>query len=173
MVVFFTMFMDKNHCTCTKLPLVIITWQTLNIVKRYNKMCTCLYNYVCAVQLSLTILPHHHLGKLWLNLGESTSWSAPTFFFVPNYYCGLPTLSCHNCLLILGDVNLSKVDWENYQSHRNFCDKIFELNLEQIVNKAAHISGNILDVALTKFFYQSANYVWVSFLWPFIWPFYN
>jgi len=44
----------------------------------------------------------------------------------------LTNLSCH--LLILGDVNLPDVDWENYQGHTefssNFCDKIFELNLE-------------------------------------------
>jgi len=32
-----------------------------------------------------------------------------------------------------------------------FWDKIFELNLEQLVNKPTHINSNILDVVLTNF----------------------
>ena len=67
----------------------------------------------------------------------------------------LSTLSCYNHLLILGDVNLPDVDWENYQGHTefssHFCDTIFELNLEQVVNKPTHISGSILDIVLTNF----------------------
>ena len=67
----------------------------------------------------------------------------------------MSTLSCHDHLLILGDVNLPDVDWENYQGQTDFssqfCDKIFELNLEQLVNKPTHINGNILDVVLTNF----------------------
>ena len=67
----------------------------------------------------------------------------------------LSNLSCHCHLLILGDVNLPDVDWENYQGHTefssNFCNKIFELNLEQTVNKPTHISGHILDVVLANF----------------------
>ena len=67
----------------------------------------------------------------------------------------LSSLSCHDHLLILGDVNLPDVDWENYQGHSDFssqfCDKIFELNLEQLVDKPTHINGNILDVILANF----------------------
>ena len=49
-------------------------------------------------------------------------------------------------LLILGDLNLPDVDWENYNGHTEFCDKIFELNLEQLVDKPTHINGNILNI---------------------------
>ena len=42
-----------------------------------------------------------------------------------------------------------------YQGHTDFssqfCDKIFELNLEQLVDKPTHINGNILDVVLANF----------------------
>jgi len=52
-------------------------------------------------------------------------------------------------------VNLPDVDWENYQGHTefssHFCDKIFELNLEQTINKPTYIGGHILDVVLAKF----------------------
>jgi len=62
----------------------------------------------------------------------------------------LTNLSCHCHLLILGDV-----DWESYQGHTefssNFSGKIFELILEQTVNKRTHISGHILDVVLANF----------------------
>jgi len=50
---------------------------------------------------------------------------------------------------------MSTYNWENYQGHTefssHFCDRIFELNLKQVVNKPTHISGNILDIVLTKF----------------------
>ena len=66
----------------------------------------------------------------------------------------LSSLSCHDHLLIL-DVNLPDVDWENYQGYSDFSsqfsDKSFELNLEQLVDKPTHISGNILDVVLANF----------------------
>ena len=55
----------------------------------------------------------------------------------------------------IGDVNLPDVGWENYQGHSEFssqfCDKIFELYLEQLVDKPTHINGNILDVILANF----------------------
>ena len=67
----------------------------------------------------------------------------------------LPTLSSHDHLMILGDVNLPDIDWDNYQGRSDFschfCDIIFDLNLEQSVNKPTHIKGNILDVILTNF----------------------
>jgi len=67
----------------------------------------------------------------------------------------LSTLSCYDHLMILGDANLPDVDWDNYQGQSDFscqfCDVIFELNLEQWVDRPTHTKGNILDVVLTNF----------------------
>ena len=57
--------------------------------------------------------------------------------------------------MILGDFNLHDIDWDNYQGQSDFschfCDMMFDMNLEQSVNKPTHIKGNILDVILTNF----------------------
>jgi len=49
------------------------------------------------------MLPHRHLGKSWLILGEFTSWFAPMTSFVPtmNHYCGswyIYTCMHHVCI---------------------------------------------------------------------------
>ena len=65
------------------------------------------------------------------------------------------TLSSYDHLMILGDFNLHDIDWDNYQGQSDFschfCDMMFDMNLEQSVNKPTHIKGNILDVILTNF----------------------
>ena len=63
----------------------------------------------------------------------------------------LCTLSSHDHLMILGDDNLpNKIGQSDFSCH--FCDMIFDLNLEQSVDKPTHIKGNILDVILTNFY---------------------
>jgi len=57
-------------------------------------------------------------------------------------------------LILLGDFNLLNIDWDTMSGSTpqstEFCDFLFELNLEQLITTATHITGNILDVILTN-----------------------
>ena len=57
-------------------------------------------------------------------------------------------------LVIMGDFNLSDVNWSTLSDHTDFsnrfCDLAFESNLSQLVDQSTHICGNILDLVLTN-----------------------
>ena len=54
--------------------------------------------------------------------------------------------------IILGDLNLPSIDWSTLSASSHlgtlFCEKIFSLNMLQLVNKPTHTHGNILDVVI-------------------------
>ena len=58
-------------------------------------------------------------------------------------------------LILLGDFNITDVNWSTLNasstSSTSFCDRIFSLNLEQLVNNPTHIRGNTLDLVLSNF----------------------
>ena len=56
-------------------------------------------------------------------------------------------------IVLAGDLNMPKIDWENYSSTENidrlFLDSLTNLELEQLINVPTHTRGNILDLLLT------------------------
>ena len=56
-------------------------------------------------------------------------------------------------IVLAGDLNMPKIDWENYSSTENidrlFLDSFTNLELEQLINVPTHTRGNILDLLLT------------------------
>ena len=58
-----------------------------------------------------------------------------------------------NSLIVVGDFNFPRIDWENSHSDistdRIFLDMFFNLGMEQLIDKPTHIKGNILDLLLT------------------------
>ena len=68
-----------------------------------------------------------------------------------NYLQSLNSLSN---IIIIGDLNLPDANWDAYTGESSFtqyfCEKAFNLNLMQLVNKPTHRRGNILDIILTN-----------------------
>ena len=68
----------------------------------------------------------------------------------------LPLYSIPNSahLILLGDFNITDVNWSTLNassaSSTLFCDRVFSLNLEQLVNNPTHIHGNTLDLVLSN-----------------------
>ena len=56
-------------------------------------------------------------------------------------------------IIIVGDLNMPKIDWDNFSSSENidqlFLDSFTNFELEQLINEPTHIRGNILDLLLT------------------------
>ena len=61
--------------------------------------------------------------------------------------------SLPNQVMIFGDFNLPDTDWSTLTGSslisNNFCEFIFQSNLEQLVNCPTHKLGNVLDLILT------------------------
>ena len=62
--------------------------------------------------------------------------------------------SRYNSLLILGNFNISDVNWDTLTATSSisdsFCDLAFNLNLFQLIKNPTHTQGNILDIMLTN-----------------------
>ena len=56
-------------------------------------------------------------------------------------------------IIIAGDLNMPKIDWETFSSPENidrlFLDSFTNFELEQLINEPTHIRGNLLDLLLT------------------------
>ena len=57
-------------------------------------------------------------------------------------------------LVVVGDLNLPDVDWEQLHGRlptsNMFCESLFNLNLPQLVLEPTHIHGNPLDLIITN-----------------------
>ena len=56
-------------------------------------------------------------------------------------------------IIVVGDFNLPDINWTTLSGSstisNQFCECIFELNLNQLIEHPTHIHGNILDLVLT------------------------
>ena len=68
-----------------------------------------------------------------------------------------------NSIYLIGDMNLTHVNWETLTSPdstvQSFVDTFCELGLEQMVSCPTHKKGNILDIALTNEPHKLVNLV--------------
>ena len=66
----------------------------------------------------------------------------------------ISTNNLNEDLILLGDFNLPNINWGTMSGSTpqstDFCDFLFELNLEQLISTPTHIAGNILDVILSN-----------------------
>ena len=73
---------------------------------------------------------------------------------VDNYLRNLSKRKMYNKIVLIGDLNLNKVNWTDKVTSISLQEKFLytfnDLNFDQLIDKPTHIKGNILDVLLTN-----------------------
>jgi len=68
-----------------------------------------------------------------------------------NYFSTITSLL--NPVIIIGEFNMPDINWSTLTGNsfisNNFCEFVFQSNLEQVVATPTHIHGNVLDLILT------------------------
>ena len=111
-------------------------------------------DFQCAAEILAVTLTFSNGKKLVLssfyrvkNLGVANHNEFETFFKKARSRRGVAGI------IVVGDINLPDVNWENYSSPNNieqmFLDSFSNFGLEQIVRTSTHIKGNTLDLILT------------------------
>ncbi len=63
-------------------------------------------------------------------------------------------LASRDNLIVMGDFNYPDIDWPTRSAtslpSKSFCEKLFELNLDQLVHVPTHVMGNTLDLIITN-----------------------
>ena len=81
----------------------------------------------------------------------------------------LGATNCPHPFLLLGDFNFPLINWSelkapNHGNHSKFLDLVLNAGFSQLITKATHTNGNILDLALTNELFLVSD---VSVLEPF------
>ena len=91
---------------------------------------------------------------------------------VPYFQSVLQALDDLACLgvrlIVLGDFNLSDINWQCLSSSTHFsnlfCNLVFQHNLSQLIHVPTHIKGNTLDLLLTNIDNHISNVLIISVL---------
>ena len=68
-----------------------------------------------------------------------------------NYLATITSLP--NPVIVFGDFNMPDINWSTLTGNsfisNNFCEFVFQSNLEQVVDSATHKHGSVLDLIVT------------------------